>query len=183
MTDFYCSSLFFLVLLKINNYIEIVFSLSLVIFKSKRIFNVQRHCCSKLLSYIFNTKWGSSCFAISLGSYKKWLKTCWIILFEKCSTKQSVIEFEFKEFFFFSVSFSDHLPAHKSNDDKLSLKKVLDLVNRGDVNMKEMNRKLQRMLEETLTKNMHLQKVRKLMSFFLFCFHCFWTKEMWFHSN
>lgn len=59
---------------------------------------------------------------------------------------------------------SDHLPAHKSNDDKLSLKKVLDLVNRGDVNMKEMNRKLQRMLEETLTKNMHLQKDLETLS-------------------
>lgn len=59
---------------------------------------------------------------------------------------------------------SDHLPAHKSNDDKLSLKKVLELVNRSDVNMKEMNRKLQRMLEETLTKNMHLQKDLETLS-------------------
>jgi hypothetical protein len=48
-------------------------------------------------------------------------------------------------------------PAH---DDKLTLKKVIDLVNKHeDQNLKEMNRKLQNMLEETLTKNMHLQEV------------------------
>ncbi|XP_029635246.1 GRIP1-associated protein 1 [Octopus sinensis] len=53
---------------------------------------------------------------------------------------------------------------HKSTEEKSSLKKVLELVNRGDVNMKEMNRKLQRMLEETLTKNMHLQKDLETLS-------------------
>ncbi|ESO91401.1 hypothetical protein LOTGIDRAFT_105286, partial [Lottia gigantea] len=58
-------------------------------------------------------------------------------------------------------------PDHRSNnqhghhhDEKLSLKKVLDLVNKGeDSELKEMNKKLQNMVEETLTKNMHLQKV------------------------
>ncbi|XP_064605095.1 GRIP1-associated protein 1-like [Liolophura sinensis] len=49
-------------------------------------------------------------------------------------------------------------------EQKLSLKKVLDIVNKGDENAKEMNRKLQRMLEETLTKNMHLQKDLELLS-------------------
>lgn len=36
---------------------------------------------------------------------------------------------------------------------------MLDLVSKNDDGVKEMNRKLQRMLEETLTKNMHLQRV------------------------
>lgn len=46
-------------------------------------------------------------------------------------------------------------------EDKLTLKKVIDLVNKhDDQNLKEMNRKLQNVLEETLTKNMHLQEVR-----------------------
>uniref|UniRef100_A0A8C8LMF6 GRIP1 associated protein 1 n=1 Tax=Oncorhynchus tshawytscha TaxID=74940 RepID=A0A8C8LMF6_ONCTS len=36
-----------------------------------------------------------------------------------------------------------------------------DLVKPGDENMREMNKKLQNMLEEQLTKNMHLQKVGK----------------------
>ncbi|KAJ8302003.1 hypothetical protein KUTeg_020990 [Tegillarca granosa] len=55
---------------------------------------------------------------------------------------------------------------HHSQDDKLSLKKVLDLVNKGDDihGIKEMNRKLQRMLEETLTKNMHLEQGMETLS-------------------
>ncbi|GAB1610281.1 GRIP1-associated protein 1-like, partial [Argonauta hians] len=59
---------------------------------------------------------------------------------------------------------TDCLTNQKSTEEKSSLKKVLELVNRGDVNMKEMNRKLQRMLEETLTKNMHLQKDLETLS-------------------
>ena len=35
-----------------------------------------------------------------------------------------------------------------------------DLVKPGDENLREMNKKLQNMLEEQLTKNMHLQKVQ-----------------------
>mgnify|MGYP006890271753 CR=1 FL=1 len=56
-------------------------------------------------------------------------------------------------------------PADKKHtvtptDEKLSLKKVLDLVNKSDDHgLRDMNKKLQNMLEETLTKNMHLQKV------------------------
>ena len=51
-----------------------------------------------------------------------------------------------------------HAPVQ--HDDKISLKKVLDLVNKNDdQGLKDMNKKLQNMLEETLTKNMHLQKV------------------------
>lgn len=54
---------------------------------------------------------------------------------------------------------------HHPQDDKLTLKKVLDLVNKSDEqNLKEMNRKLQRMLEETLTKNMHLEQNLEAMS-------------------
>nr|XP_022300217.1 GRIP1-associated protein 1-like [Crassostrea virginica] len=50
-------------------------------------------------------------------------------------------------------------------EDKLTLKKVIDLVNKHeDQNLKEMNRKLQNMLEETLTKNMHLQENLEMMS-------------------
>ena len=45
-------------------------------------------------------------------------------------------------------------------NEKMTLKRVVDFVkDRGDENLKDINRKLQRMLEETLTKNMHLQKV------------------------
>jgi chromosome segregation ATPase len=43
--------------------------------------------------------------------------------------------------------------------DKLTVKRVMDFIkDRGDENMREINRKVQRMLEETLTKNMHLQQ-------------------------
>lgn len=58
------------------------------------------------------------------------------------------------------LSFSDKKHTVTPTDDKLSLKKVLDLVNKSDdQGLRDMNKKLQNMLEETLTKNMHLQKV------------------------
>lgn len=48
-------------------------------------------------------------------------------------------------------------PMHHS--DKVTVKRVFDFIkDRGDQNAKEINQKLQRMLEETLTKNMHLQR-------------------------
>ncbi|CAC5366976.1 unnamed protein product [Mytilus coruscus] len=54
---------------------------------------------------------------------------------------------------------------HPPQDDKLTLKKVLDLVNKTDEqNLKDMNKKLQRMLEETLTKNMCLEQNLEAMS-------------------
>lgn len=60
---------------------------------------------------------------------------------------------------------SSHLshPAHHSSPtgakDRITVRKVVDFIkDRGDENLKEINRKLQRMLEETLTKNMFLQK-------------------------
>ena len=57
--------------------------------------------------------------------------------------------------------FSDTKPHNTAHDEKITLKKVLDLVNKSDEQgLREMNKKLQNMLEETLTKNMHLQKVR-----------------------
>ncbi|XP_060083093.1 GRIP1-associated protein 1-like [Ylistrum balloti] len=60
---------------------------------------------------------------------------------------------------------ADPKPHTGNHDDKLTLKKVLDLVNKSDEQgLKEMNRKLQRMLEETLTKNMHLQKDLEMLS-------------------
>ena len=46
-------------------------------------------------------------------------------------------------------------------EEKMSLKKVLDIVKPDDAGLRDMNKKLQNMLEETLTKNMHLQKVRR----------------------
>lgn len=42
--------------------------------------------------------------------------------------------------------------------DKLTLKRVVDFVT-DKQDEREMNKKLQLLLEETLTKNMHLQKV------------------------
>ncbi|KFM80948.1 GRIP1-associated protein 1, partial [Stegodyphus mimosarum] len=43
--------------------------------------------------------------------------------------------------------------------DKLTIKRIVDFIkDRGDENLRETNRRMQRMLEETLTKNMHLQK-------------------------
>jgi len=45
-------------------------------------------------------------------------------------------------------------------NEKLTLKRVVDFVkDKGDENLRDINRKLQRVLEETLTKNMHLQRV------------------------
>nr|XP_028567484.1 GRIP1-associated protein 1 isoform X2 [Podarcis muralis] len=49
--------------------------------------------------------------------------------------------------------------------DRSSLSSVLrDLVKPGDENVREMNKKLQNMLEEQLTKNMHLQKDLEVLS-------------------
>ena len=49
--------------------------------------------------------------------------------------------------------------------DKITVKRVVDFIKeKGDGNLKEINRKLQRMLEETLTKNMHLQQNLELLS-------------------
>lgn len=56
---------------------------------------------------------------------------------------------------------SDHLSGHAAHNsaDKLTVKRVVDFIkDRGDEGQKEINRKLQRLLEETLTKNMYLQK-------------------------
>ncbi|XP_016401993.1 GRIP1-associated protein 1-like isoform X2 [Sinocyclocheilus rhinocerous] len=50
--------------------------------------------------------------------------------------------------------------AHGVQGERGGLSSVLrDLVKPGDENLREMNKKLQNMLEEQLTKNMHLQKV------------------------
>jgi len=47
-----------------------------------------------------------------------------------------------------------------SAGDKNTLRRVLDFVRETtDDNLRDVNRKLQRVLEETLTKNMHLQQV------------------------
>uniref|UniRef100_A0A8C2BAD6 GRIP1 associated protein 1 n=1 Tax=Cyprinus carpio TaxID=7962 RepID=A0A8C2BAD6_CYPCA len=51
--------------------------------------------------------------------------------------------------------------AHGAQGERGGLSSVLrDLVKPGDENLREMNKKLQNMLEEQLTKNMHLQKVK-----------------------
>ncbi|XP_077983277.1 GRIP1-associated protein 1-like [Glandiceps talaboti] len=51
-------------------------------------------------------------------------------------------------------------------EKKTTLHKMMDFVKGDDIDisMKEFNRKLQRMLEETLTKNMHLQKDIEMLS-------------------
>lgn len=55
-----------------------------------------------------------------------------------------------------------HSAAHT---DRGKLGSVLrDLVKPGDDNLREMNKKLQNMLEEQLTKNMHLQKDLEVLS-------------------
>jgi len=54
---------------------------------------------------------------------------------------------------------TDHVVTSPSQE-RMTLKRVVDFVkDKGDENLKDMNRRLQRMLEETLTKNMHLQQV------------------------
>uniref|UniRef100_A0A673M597 GRIP1-associated protein 1-like n=1 Tax=Sinocyclocheilus rhinocerous TaxID=307959 RepID=A0A673M597_9TELE len=53
--------------------------------------------------------------------------------------------------------------AHGVQGERGGLSSVLrDLVKPGDENLREMNKKLQNMLEEQLTKNMHLQKFDQL---------------------
>ncbi|XP_035827144.1 GRIP1-associated protein 1 isoform X2 [Aplysia californica] len=57
--------------------------------------------------------------------------------------------------------------SQSSQEEKLSLKKVMDMVNKNSEHAQhtqDMNKKLQSMLEETLTKNMHLQQDLELMS-------------------
>ena len=67
--------------------------------------------------------------------------------------------------------FPDHVAASPVQE-KVTLKKVIDFVkDKGDSDLKEMNRKLQRMLEETLTKNMHLQQVGHMPGHFTDKFH------------
>lgn len=71
------------------------------------------------------------------------------------------------------ASLVDHTVASPVNE-KMTLKRVVDFVkDRGDENLREINRKLQRMLEETLTKNMHLQKVSRVLSPTLVNLPCF----------
>ncbi len=49
---------------------------------------------------------------------------------------------------------------HLGGGERMTFKRVMDFVkDKGDQNLREINQKLQRMLEETLTKNMHLQQV------------------------
>ncbi|XP_067250565.1 GRIP1-associated protein 1 isoform X3 [Chanodichthys erythropterus] len=55
--------------------------------------------------------------------------------------------------------------VHGAQGERGSLSSVLrDLVKPGDENLREMNKKLQNMLEEQLTKNMHLQKDLEVLS-------------------
>ena len=58
-----------------------------------------------------------------------------------------------------NVLFADNL-VNSPSQEKMSFKRMVDFVKgENDDNLKEMNRKLQRMLEETLTKNMHQEQV------------------------
>ncbi|XP_066566022.1 GRIP1-associated protein 1 isoform X2 [Amia ocellicauda] len=55
--------------------------------------------------------------------------------------------------------------GHGGQQERSGLGSVLrDLVKPGDENLREMNKKLQNMLEEQLTKNMHLQKDLEVLS-------------------
>ena len=53
----------------------------------------------------------------------------------------------------------DHTPQRRSMTDKMSPMRLLGASSRED-SLNEINRKMQRALEETLTKNIHLQEVR-----------------------
>ena len=56
--------------------------------------------------------------------------------------------------------FLGHSQATSPSQERLSLRKVMDYVmDNNDETLRDINRKLHHMLEETLTKNMHLQKV------------------------
>jgi hypothetical protein len=58
-----------------------------------------------------------------------------------------------------STSITSATSASNHNREKMTARKVFDFIkDRGDENLKEINRKLQRLLEETLTKNMFLQQ-------------------------
>uniref|UniRef100_A0A673GH78 GRIP1-associated protein 1-like n=1 Tax=Sinocyclocheilus rhinocerous TaxID=307959 RepID=A0A673GH78_9TELE len=60
--------------------------------------------------------------------------------------------------------------AHGAQGERGGLSSVLrDLVKPGDENLREMNKKLQNMLEEQLTKNMHLQKDLEVLSQEIVC--------------
>ncbi|MGH0130090.1 UNVERIFIED_CONTAM: hypothetical protein FKN15_040928 [Acipenser sinensis] len=62
--------------------------------------------------------------------------------------------------------------GHAAHPERGILGAVLrDLVKPGDENLREMNKKLQNMLEEQLTKNMHLQKVRETHTCVCVCVH------------
>uniref|UniRef100_T1IVC8 Uncharacterized protein n=1 Tax=Strigamia maritima TaxID=126957 RepID=T1IVC8_STRMM len=55
--------------------------------------------------------------------------------------------------------------SHALSGDKLTVKRVVDFIkDKGDENQREINRKLFRTLEETLTKNMCLQKDLEILS-------------------
>lgn len=59
-----------------------------------------------------------------------------------------------------AISDSSVTPQTSASADKNALRRVIDFVRETpDDSIRDMNRKLQRVLEETLTKNMHLQKV------------------------
>lgn len=54
---------------------------------------------------------------------------------------------------------SNSAKGTRSTSDKMTVRRVVDFIkDKGDENLKEINRKLQRILEETLIKNMHLHQ-------------------------
>lgn len=75
----------------------------------------------------------------------------------------------------YGVSVGGRRQSQHVEEPKLSLRKVMELVKSGDHSeLQDMNRKLQRMLEETLTKNMHLQQVSQhARGTFLFYMHAY----------
>ena len=59
---------------------------------------------------------------------------------------------------YYTCFLSDHTPQRRSVADKMSPMRLLGASSRED-SLNEINRKMQRALEETLTKNIHLQEV------------------------
>ena len=61
---------------------------------------------------------------------------------------------------------ADHTPPRRTVADKMSPMRLLASKNKEDA-LNEINRKMQRALEETLTKNIHLQEVGRLTARYL----------------
>ena len=71
----------------------------------------------------------------------------------------------------FLCSATDHTPPRRKVADKMSPMRLLGAMNKEDM-LNEINRKMQRALEEALTKNIHLQEVHMYVHVCLFTVLC-----------